>query len=78
MYYNGSSSNLPEDAHKLYDTFNGDDRDFFNTGRAKFFQASQNPQSVFGVSMICLFRLELSILKRIWTAIVERSESASK
>ncbi|CBY13591.1 unnamed protein product [Oikopleura dioica] len=48
VYYNGSNSNLPEDAHKLYDTFNGDDRDFFNSGRAKFFQASQNPQSVFG------------------------------
>ncbi|CAG5080302.1 Oidioi.mRNA.OKI2018_I69.PAR.g9534.t2.cds [Oikopleura dioica] len=47
VYYNGSNSNLPEDAHKLYDTFNGDDRDFFNSGRAKFFQAAQNPQSVF-------------------------------
>lgn len=39
---------LPEDANEIYEPFDGQERDFFQDGRRKFFAASEDPTQVFG------------------------------
>ena len=45
---------LPDDANEIYAPFDSTEKGFFENGRRMFFQASENPESVFGkVKDIC-------------------------
>ena len=39
---------LPDDANEIYAPFDNTEKGFFENGRRMFFQASENPESVFG------------------------------